>query len=361
MMCWLLPRQLVELGNDAESIYKTMNNFIATSTTIVKKLVLILSASFFVANVLATSTYADEFKGISQRASESHSIVTIDKLHTYTTSDQKNAQALFTKGVLLAERGQRDEAIKTFYELTEKFPALPEPYNNLAVLYAEQGQLDKAKNALETALKTNPSYATAHENLGDIYAHMASVAYDKALQLNSSNSYTQTKLSLIKDLFGPNNKPIITTNEPAKVANLTRTPEIKASDFKKPEALLDKVIPDTPKKSDDKILESVNNWAQAWSTKNLDKYFASYGKNFNPPKGESLKIWEVQRRERINRPEKISVELSNITIKSIDSNNAKVHFKQSYRAGSKPIYTSKTLIMKKSGDNWFIEQEVVGH
>ncbi len=338
-----------------------MNNFIVTPTTIVEKLALILSAIVLAANVFSTPTYADELKGISQRASESHSIVTIDKLNTYTTSDQKNAQALFTKGVLLAERGQRDEAIKTFSELTEKFPALPEPFNNLAVLYAEQGQFDKAKKALETSIRTNPSYATAHENLGDIYAQMASVAYDKALQLDSKNSRTQTKLVLIKDLFGPGNKPTITTNEPPKVANLPRTSQIKASEFKKPEALSDKVIPDTPKKSDDKILESVNNWSQAWSAKNLDKYFASYGSNFKPPKGESLKTWEVQRRERINRPEKISVELSNITIKSIDSNNAKVHFKQSYRAGSKPIYTSKTLIMKKSGDNWFIEQEIVGH
>ena len=39
-----------------------------------------------------------------------------------------------------------------FEQLTEDFPELPEPYNNLAVLYAADGQLDRARAALELAL-----------------------------------------------------------------------------------------------------------------------------------------------------------------------------------------------------------------
>ena len=74
------------------------------------------------------------------------------------------------------------------------------------MLYASQGQYDKARAALEMAIRTHPSYATAHENLGDIYAKMASQAYDKALQLDKSNTTAQTKLNLIKDLF-PAGKP----------------------------------------------------------------------------------------------------------------------------------------------------------
>jgi hypothetical protein len=52
------------------------------------------------------------------------------------------------------------------------------------------------------AIRTHPSYATAHENLGDIYARLASQAYDKALQIDSSNSSAQAKLALIRDLMG---------------------------------------------------------------------------------------------------------------------------------------------------------------
>ena len=93
------------------------------------------------------------------------------------------------------------EAIQVFTGLTEDFPELPEPYNNLAVLYASLGNYDKAKSALELAIHTHPSYATAHENLGDIYAQLASRAYDRALQLDKNNTTAQVKLAMVKDIF----------------------------------------------------------------------------------------------------------------------------------------------------------------
>ena len=79
-----------------------------------------------------------------------------------------------------------DEAIAVFTKLTEDYPELPEPYNNLAVLYASQKQYDKARMALEMAIRAHPSYATAYENLGDLYAKLASQAYGKAVQLDES-------------------------------------------------------------------------------------------------------------------------------------------------------------------------------
>ena len=85
-----------------------------------------------------------------------------------------------------------DSAIAVFTELTEAYPELPEPYNNLAVLYANQNNFEKARNALEMVIRTHPSYATAHENLGDIYAKMASKAYDRALELDRGNRTTKT-------------------------------------------------------------------------------------------------------------------------------------------------------------------------
>lgn len=92
----------------------------------------------------------------------------------------------------------------------------------------------------------------------------------------------------------------------------------------------------------------------------MDQYFASYGASFKPAKGMSRQAWEQQRRERINKPSKISVELSNIRIESADS-SAKVKFKQMYRADGKPIRTSKTLLMKRDGDNWYIVEEIASN
>jgi len=333
-----------------------MNNFIAVLTTAMTRFVLVLSVS-----LLLAPAHADELKDISKMADQGQTVAAIDKINTYIVANPKNAQALFMKGVFLAEQGRRDEAIRSFTDMTEKFPNLPEPYNNLAVLYADQGQFDKARKALETAIKTHPSYATAHENLGDIYARMASEAYDKALQLDTSNTRAQTKLSLIKDLFGTGNKTTIASKEPVKAEPAKAVNTTRPAESKKADTTPEKMAADAPKNSNDALTASVNNWSQAWASKNLDKYFASYGDSFKPAKGESRKVWEQERRERITKPSKISIELSNMNITAIDSNNAKVRFKQSYRADGKPIQTTKTLIMKKAGDNWFIEQEIAGN
>lgn len=324
---------------------------------------MIFPASILSVSLFLSPAHADELKDISQMADQGQTVAAIDRINIYITANPKNAQALFMKGVLLAEQGRRDEAIRTFTDVTEKFPNLPEPYNNLAVLYADQGQFDKARKALETAIKTHPSYATAHENLGDIYARMASEAYDKALQLDTSNTRAQTKLSLIKDLFGTGNKTTIAAKaEPAMVANPTRPADIKKPDTVKADKAPEKVATATPKSNDDDALTaSVNDWAQAWASKNLEKYFASYGSGFEPAKGESRKAWEKQRRDRIAKPSKISVDISNVKVTPIDSNNAKVRFKQSYRADGKAISTTKTLAMKKNGNNWLIEQEIAGN
>ena len=126
----------------------------------------------------------------------------LTKVDAYLSAKPKDPQMRFLKGVIQTEGGKPADAIATFSKLTEEFPELPEPYNNLAVLYAGQSQFDKARAALEMAIRTNPSYATAHENLGDVYAKLASQAYSKALQLDSGNTAVAPKLSLIRNLFG---------------------------------------------------------------------------------------------------------------------------------------------------------------
>jgi len=108
----------------------------------------------------------------------------------------------FIKGMILSEQGKSAEAINIFQKLTEDYPELPEPYNNLAVLHASAGNYDKARVALERAIRTNPAYATAHENLGDVYAKLASQSYDKAMQLADPNQQPpqKAKLAMVRTL-----------------------------------------------------------------------------------------------------------------------------------------------------------------
>jgi Flp pilus assembly protein TadD len=331
-----------------------------------------------------------ELREINQLSEQGNQAAALERVNSYLSANPKNAEAMFMRGVILVELGKRDEAIKSFTELTEKYPNLPEPYNNLAVLYADQGQYDKARKALESAIKTHPSYATAHENLGDIYARLASEAYDKALKLDTSNSRAQSKLAMITDLFGGKRTvarttttvppaPAATTpavtppantapvNPPAAQAPATATlpaavaPPVVA-EAKKPAVVESKPVEEKPANSQQEraVLDAVNAWADAWAAQNVDKYLDSYAKEFKTPGGESRKQWESTRRDRVSRPSKIAVKLSNLAVKIESDSAAKVTFRQMYKATGLDANSNKTLNLVKEGGRWLIQQERVG-
>src|SRR4029078_12714389 len=94
------------------------------------------------------------------------------KVDAVLAGDAKNPQARVIRGVIETDEGDADEAIATFQGLTEDYPELPEPHNNLAVIWDKRGSYDKARIELQAALAINPDYAIAHENLGDVYSRL---------------------------------------------------------------------------------------------------------------------------------------------------------------------------------------------
>ena len=169
-----------------------------------------------------SAVHADDYSEVNRLLKAGQPAEALSKADQYLNSKPRDPQMRFLKGVILAETGKTSEAIQTFVKLTEDYPELPEPYNNLAVLYASQSQFEKARVALEMAIRTNPSYATAHENLGDVYAKLASQSYSKALQLDGSNTGVPTKLALIRNLFAPDSRAIKTTVQPTVAVAPTR-------------------------------------------------------------------------------------------------------------------------------------------
>ncbi len=121
----------------------------------------------------------------------------MQRLERAIAAEPRDAQLRFLRGVLLAEGGDTAQAAQVYERLTQEFPDLPEPFNNLAALYAARGELDKAREALETALRNDPGYATAQENLGDVYVRLAMRAYERA-GLRSAEA--QRKLQLARQL-----------------------------------------------------------------------------------------------------------------------------------------------------------------
>ncbi|WP_374335055.1 tetratricopeptide repeat protein [Leeia sp.] len=344
-----------------------------------------------------TTARADEAQDISALIKQGQSTQALERANQYLVKDPKNAKVRFAKGLALVDLNKPADAIKVFQGLTEDYPELPEPYNNLAVLYAQQKQFDKARQALEMSIQTHPSYATAHENLGDIYAQMASQAYSRALQLDKNNANAQTKLTLIRDLFTKPGAPLATVKptapvvvatakpepvkpepvktEPAKPAATVTTPATPTTKPVKPDASTPavKVEPSKPEpvkpeptkpaassRDDKPVLQATEAWAQAWSRQKVGAYLSAYGSSFKPPRGMSRSAWEAERRERLTASSSISVSIGAPKVSFIDDNTARVTFTQSYKSDTLKTSTGKTLIMTRNGDRWLITEERVG-
>src|SRR2546425_2145528 len=255
------------------------------------------------------AAHADELQDATKFLKAGQHQQALERVNKALAAKPRDPQARFLKALILTEQGNTKEAIDIFTKLTQDFPELPEPYNNLAVIYAAQGQYEKARAALEQSIRTHPSYATAYENLGDVYAKLASQAYDKALQLDKSNTGAQNRLSLVREIArgpGPVAAAAPAAKEPAKppVAVAQKEPEKPAPAKPAPEK------PAAVADASAEVLKTVNGWAQAWSKKDADAYLSYYAKDFQTPSGESRADWEKGRRSRISAAKVITVGVS---------------------------------------------------
>ncbi len=322
-----------------------------------------------VAVLSVTAAHADEYADVNVLVRAGKLAEALAKADQYLAGKPRDPQMRFIKGVIQTEAGKPADAIGTFTQITQDYPELPEPYNNLAVLYASQSQFDKARAALEMAIRTNPSYATAHENLGDVYAKLASQAYSKALQLDSGNTGVQPKLALIRTLFAPEAKgqrpgagtqssgPVTAAPAAVKAPAVVATPApvaTPASPVAAPAA-----APAASSGAEKDVETAVRNWAAAWAAKDMGGYLGSYGKDFDPPGSSSRKTWEEDRRSRIMGKSRISVKLNDIAV-SVNGGKATVKFKQAYSADTLNVSSRKTLDLVKAGDRWVIVRESTG-
>ncbi len=148
----------------------------------------------------ALPAQADDYDEVNQMLRSGKLVEAATKVDAYLATKPRDPQMRFLKGVIQRNAGKTADAIITFTQLSQDYPELAEPYNNLAVLHAGQGQFDQARAALEMAVRANPDYATAHENLGDVYVRLASQAYGRAIQIDSANASVPAKLTLIRAL-----------------------------------------------------------------------------------------------------------------------------------------------------------------
>lgn len=113
----------------------------------------------------------------------------------------EDVQALFLKARALEQLGRRQEAKDLYLGMTQRYPELPEPWNNLAALEVKDGRLEQAKMALDAAIRNDPAYAVARENLGDLFMMLAARSYQDARRLAPQNRAAASKERGVKSLL----------------------------------------------------------------------------------------------------------------------------------------------------------------
>jgi tetratricopeptide (TPR) repeat protein len=313
--------------------------------------------------LLAAASEVDDIQKLMQKGAYKDALTLADKS---IASKPRDANLRFLKGVLLAQMDRKQEAAAVFTALTQDFPQLAEPYNNLGVLLAASGELERAREVLERAVQVAPGYATAHENLGDLYARLSTQSYEKATQLDANNAKAKNKLVLAREL----SNAVAVTAPTAMAANDAALPPVRSparqaivvngaqSPMSGKTAAPMNATGAAPGPDEKAVLDAVQHWAQAWSARDLKQYLASYAPDFRPAHGASLEAWKAERSKRIGNKGSIQVQVLQPTVR-IEGDKARVKFIQAYEADQLKSRDAKELMLIRRGQDWLIQQEKV--
>lgn len=269
----------------------------------------------------------------------------------------QDTQTRFLTAYACQMSGKPDQAIQLYEAVIRDNPGLPEPRNNLAMIYLDRGDYDRASQLLVEAINTHSSYRTAYANLSRVYRGIASEAYRRAVSESSepSNYIHEIKLAAITSL-----EPVA-TGQPAMPqvavqAKAASTPSVPQAAAEEPASSTPTLV--NTANLNTLLIESVRNWAEAWSGKQFDAYTAAYLPDFRD-KFDSHEKWVQHRRGRIMRPGDIKVVVSDFSVKQRGEQRASVDFVQAF---SSPTYSDrvvKRLYFDRVGSQWKIAAEKV--
>ncbi|MEQ1488443.1 MAG: outer membrane protein assembly factor BamE [Methylotenera sp.] len=112
-------------------------------------------------------------------------------------------------------------------------------------------------------------------------------------------------------------------------------------------------------KTNEVVMQTVNEWAGAWRTKNLNQYLGFYSDKFKPEGNVSKKTWAAQRKLRLSdKSGDISLSLEDFQVQ-VNGNLATAQFFQKYRSKVYSDQASKVLNLEfdQKSNRWLIVKE----
>lgn len=104
------------------------------------------------------------------------------------------------------------------------------------------------------------------------------------------------------------------------------------------------------------VENTINQWATAWSKKNIDGYLGAYSTNFVPSDNLSYAAWKEQRRQRVTKPGPITVQ-ADIINKTYAGKNIIVTIRQKYTSTNLKSNSVKYLEFTNEQGKWHIVRE----
>ncbi|MBN1832164.1 MAG: L,D-transpeptidase [Deltaproteobacteria bacterium] len=106
----------------------------------------------------------------------------------------------------------------------------------------------------------------------------------------------------------------------------------------------------------EEIRQFILAWQDAWEEKDLVEYISCYDTEFTS-RGMDLRAWKTHR-DRLNRKySSLNIVITDLEILPASDREAKVRFKQIYKADAYQDYGIKNLVVVKKGQDWRIKEE----
>src|SRR6266498_1924494 len=126
--------------------------------------------------------------------------------------DPGDTQAHLVLANLLAQQGERDQAMVGYQRVLESNPGQPDALYNLGTLLLSQGQPIQAASLLESAVAIRPDHLPSYNNLAKAYylsglPDLAAATYKEVLSRDPANEVALRNLALIVKAAGPQPTP----------------------------------------------------------------------------------------------------------------------------------------------------------
>lgn len=232
------------------------------------------------------------------------------------------------------------KALEAYNELLSEYSNDVVVANDVAVMLAGMGKLAEARDILESAIGNSPKVGSAFLNLREILARQASIEYTKAIDKKPPEAL----LVLRSKNINLSQRPVVSSFLDEESSNRN--------------AVLGKIGSDIPMTivadSTESIERLIFDWANAWESKNFDRYISYYGEGFRNKRFTSLNQWSRYREPRVTRRGSIKLTISKISIKLGSPNRATATFNQRYQSGQTRLFTRKKMRLIKIEDEWKI-------